>query len=201
MLTFKNAGRDVLNVFRTSSEIIVLDCETTGFASETDRVIQFSGIKFCILNGIMKEKERFDVYINPMFPIPEKITELTGITDEMLSKAKEENEVFPTICAFLGDNPIVCGQNTRFDLRFINAMFERNNRVFEFQMMLDTLEMAKDLVDAKEVPNRKLETLAKHFGVSHGLSFHNAMDDVIACSRLLRVFSEMYKEREEKGYL
>ena len=186
----------VFKVFESSDELVVFDVETTGFSAERDRIIQFSGIKFRILDGNLVEKERFDTYINPGYPLPKKITEITGITDEMLNKAQFEADVFPRIALFLGGSPVSCGHNTSFDVRFIKALYGRNGCEFEPSIVLDTLEMARDLSEGKAGSN-KLGALADYYGVSAGLTFHNSMDDVIACSRLLNVFHEEYKEKAE----
>ena len=190
---------ELLQIFDATTELIVFDVETTGFSAEKNHVIQFSGIKFIISNGEMSEKERFDTYINPSYSLPEKITEVTGITDATLVDAPREREIFSRLHAFVGDAPNVCGHNVSFDIRFITAMYERYGFTFAPCAVLDTLEMARDIAfGSKGLTNNKLGTLASHFGVDYGLTFHNSMDDVIACSRLLRVFLKEYKEREDE---
>lgn len=192
----KNA---VLTLFNASaSELIVFDVETTGFKADCNRVIQFSGIKFSVFDGKMVEKDRISTYINPEFALPEKITEITGITDEMLVDAPKEKEIFPRIKLFLGDDPTVCGHNVGFDIRFMKAMYSRYGCAFEPSVVLDTLEMARDLASDNAFENNRLGTLAKHYGVDYGLTFHNALDDVLACSRLLKIFYEEYMEGEQK---
>ena len=193
----KKTMEAVLKVFKSNDELVVFDVETTGFSAAKERIIQFSGIKFHISNGNLVEKERFDTYINPGYPLPKRITEITGITDEMLERAQYEEEVFPSIALFLGVSPVSCGHNTSFDVRFIKALYERNGCEFEPSIVLDTLEMARDLSEGKAGSN-KLGDLADYYGVSAGLTFHNSMDDVIACSRLLNVFYKEYKEKEEE---
>lgn len=188
---------DLLNVFNSFSELVVLDTETTGFNAEKNRIIQFSGIKFSITEETLVEKERFDTYINPEVLLPEKITEVTGITDAMLVDKPFEREVFPKIHSFLGETTAICGHNTSFDLRFVKAMYARYNEEFNPSVVLDTLEMARDMADLCQSSNNKLCTLAQSLGVDYGLTFHNSMDDVIACSRLLTVFVKEYKEKEK----
>lgn len=189
----KNA---VLKVFSSDTELVVFDVETTGFSSEKDRVIQFSGIKFSISDGIMTEIERFDTYINPGFPLPPKIIEITGITDAVLMKAPLENEVFPKIKDFFGSALVMCGHNVSFDIRFMTAMFGRYGFSFVVEEKLDTLEMARDIAASAGCENNKLGTLAAFYDLDDELTFHNSMDDVIACSRLLEVFCKEYKAKE-----
>ena len=188
---------DLLNVFSSFPELIVLDVETTGFSAEKNRIIQFSGIKFGITDETLVEKERFDTYINPGVLLPEKITEVTGITDALLADKPFESAVFPKIRSFLGKTAAICGHNVPFDLRFITAMYERYGEEYAPIVVLDTLEMARDMTDLCQSSNNKLCTLAQSLGVDYGLTFHNSIDDVIACSRLLTVFVKEYKEKEK----
>ena len=194
----KNA---VLQTFGSETELVVFDVETTGFSSEKDRVIKFSGIKFLISDGTLTEIKRFDTYINPQFPLPEKIIEITGITDDILKDAPLETEIFPQIKDFFGNSLIVCGHNVAFDIRFMTAMFERYGYSFAVSTTLDTLEMARDIAGSAGCENNKLGTLSQFYGVDYGLTFHNSMDDVIACSRLLQVFYKEYKEREDERFV
>lgn len=187
----------VLTAFRTAEEVIVYDTETTGLNAQRDRVIQFSGIKFSIENNALKEKERIDVYINPEYPLPPKITEITGISDDMLVNAAKEPEVFPEIKKFFGEAPVICGHNVSFDNGFLTEMYTRNSETFSPSIILDTLEMSRDITKG-EAGSNKLGDIARMYGVDSDLTFHNALDDVIACSRILFLFYKEYEARDSK---
>lgn len=190
----RKTGENLLNIFTEESEIIVFDTETTGFkATDGDRIIQISALKLRIPD--MFEIDRIDEYINPGFSVSAKITELTGITNEFLSDKPMESEVFPKIFAFFGETPVIAAHNTGFDKRFMEQLYIRNNELFLPKKECDTLEMARDLVPKEEKENNKLGTIAHIFGVDEGLTFHNSMDDVIAASRLLKIFKGEYETR------
>ena len=195
------------NLFMAEKEnrtIVLYDVETTGLNAEKDKVIQLSGIKFRIEGGKAIEIARFDKYINPEIPIPPKITEITGITDDMVFDKQTEKELFPEIADFFGISNVISGYNVaKFDNRFIANMFKRNGSEFKPYCTVDVLEMARDIVDAKDTENFKLGTMASRYGVDEGLTFHNSMDDVIATKDLLVVFLQEYRDTydEDEGLL
>ena len=195
------------NLFKAVDEgktFVLYDVETTGLNAEKDKIIQLSGIKFTVQNGKVVEICRFDKYINPEFPIPPKITEITGITDDMVYDKPTEKELFPEIAEFFGEYNVISGYNVaKFDNRFIQNLYVRNGSEFKPLYTVDVLEMARDCVSDKDVENFKLGTMASHFGVDEGLTFHNSMDDVIATKELLIVFLCEYRSTydEDEGLI
>lgn len=189
----KQAVQEALNI---SDEIIFFDTETTGFSSTNDRIIEIAAIRVQKdAQGEWVEVNRLHRYIRPTFPIPEKITEITGLNDERLSTEAFEHEVFPEIKAFFGLSPnVVCAHNASFDMRFMCSLYERNGETFIPLLVLDTLEMARDLCHGT---SHKLEILAELFGLTDGISFHSALDDTTVTLRLFGIFEKMYNEQSE----
>ena len=177
-------------------EMIIFDTETTGLSPELNHVIQLSAIK-CVIDEECQFHEigRMDTYINPGYPLPKKIIQITGITDDHLAKYPDEITQWPEIYKFFGDSPIVCGHNVPFDVSMLGAMYRRYNKEFD-PVAMDTLRMAQELHRKDEAGSHKLGALAEHFGLDYGLTFHNSMDDVIATMRLLRFFTEEYLEKK-----
>lgn len=176
-----------------SPELIVFDTETTGLKKSVDRIIQLSAVK--LSSETLEEISRLDIYIKPPFEISEKITELTGITNEQLASEKDEKELFPIIKAFFGEDYVTVAYNSKFDIGFMNELYIRNGESgFTPLVDIDVYEMAKELVDKKEVENHKLGTIVAYYGLDSDLSFHNAIDDVIATSRVLKVFKKEYED-------
>jgi hypothetical protein len=175
-------------------DIIVYDLETTGLDAKTASIIQISGIKVRHDGTKFVEIDKMDHYVNPEVPIPAKITEITGITDDMVVDKPTEKELFPTIKAFFGDNFVASGFNiAKFDNRFMEALYARQGEEFKPICTTDVIEMARDNVDKKETTDFKLGTIAGLYGADKGLTFHNAMDDVTATARLLYVFYDEYR--------
>lgn len=178
--------------------VIVCDTETTGLSpSKGDRILEWSAEKIRVGTDYKLEViDAIQVYINPQFPIPPKVSAIHGITDEFISDKPVENEVFDTIYKWMR-NAIVCGHNISFDNRFIADMFERHGKTYEPILVLDTLQAARDLVDSKDVPNNELGTIAKLYGADEGITFHTAKDDVRVCSRVFQIFLDEYAQRAE----
>jgi DNA polymerase-3 subunit epsilon len=119
----------------------VLDLETTG-GSPTD----------CSITEIGAVKVRggeclgtFQTLVNPGRAIPPEITVLTGITQAMVVRAPRVESVLPTFLEFLGD-AVVVGHNVRFDLGFLAAALERDERPRLTNAVVDTVALARRLV-------------------------------------------------------
>ena len=82
---------------------IVLDVETTGLDYTKEKIIEFAGVR--LENG--KITDTFQTLVNPNQKIRKSSMAIHGITDEMLKDAPKEEEIFPKIFEFIGDNPIV----------------------------------------------------------------------------------------------
>lgn len=184
------------NVMDNNEEFILFDVETSGLDSSKDRIIQLSGIKYFPEDGCLEEIERINLYIRPPFEISDKISELTGITNEMLSHEKYEEDVIDKITGFFGNTFSCAAYNSAFDIGFLKALYMRHSLPLKIKYDLDVLAMARDLIDPKDISNYKLGTAAALYGVDKGITFHNSMDDVIVTGRLLQVFYKEYKEKD-----
>ncbi|MCK5520667.1 MAG: DEAD/DEAH box helicase [Candidatus Marinimicrobia bacterium] len=130
---------------------IAFDVETTGLESDMHDIIQFSASRF--INGKLDKTYHF--FCNPGYSIPEHITELTRITDEMVAESVPFIERVEDVREFFGDLPLV-GHNVKFDLKFIAKYgIEPDNPI------LDTLELSR--IYMYYLVDRKLETLADLF--------------------------------------
>ena len=104
-----------------SGEYAVIDFETTGLSAECYRVIEVAAV-------IVRNGEVADSFVQLMHPghrLPFFITELTGITDEMLKGKPSPEAVMPELMRFLGGHPCVA-HNASFDSRFYNAEMRRS---------------------------------------------------------------------------
>ncbi|NMB57655.1 MAG: DEAD/DEAH box helicase [Chloroflexi bacterium] len=113
--------------------IVSLDIETTGLDPVNDAIIEIGAVRF---NGNRVEAE-YSQMINPGRPIPPMITQLTGITDEMVRREPPVKAIIQDFENFVGDCPIL-GHNIRFDLGFLR----RQTRAFEYNDIIDTYELA-----------------------------------------------------------
>lgn len=166
-----------ISITNKLSSYVVIDLETTGLMPDFDEIIEFAGIK--IKDG--KEVERFNTLIKPQYEISAFITELTGITNEMLKDAPSIMEVIDKIIDFIGADVIV-GHNVNFDVNFLydNVMYFKHTALsnnFE-----DTMRLARKLF--KDFPNHRLITCCEKLNKKYYPS-HRAMADVEATQELL----------------
>ena len=157
---------------------VVFDIETTGFSAVTDRIIEIGAVK--VEDG--KITDKFSTFVNPKRPIPFRITELTGITDEMVIDSPDIETILPQFIEFIGDAVLVA-HNASFDVGFIEQNCKRQKIEADFTYV-DTVALARVLLPAL---NRfKLDTVAKALNIS--LENHHRAVDV--------KFVQMLKERE-----
>ena len=167
----------------------VLDLETTGFSATTEKITEV---------GIMKVKEgkvidEFSCFVNPEKHIPERVTEVTNITDEMVKDAETIDKVFPKILEFLGDDQetVVVAHNANFDVGFLKQ--NAKNLGYEFNYTyLDTLSLAKDLFP--NYKKYKLGKIAENLGIKVEVA-HRALDDVDTTVKVFNVMVDMLKEK------
>lgn len=194
----RNAFTVIERAKREHRPLLVFDTETTGLDSKTDTVIQVSAQK--IDPETFKMLDEFDVIINPLRQVSEKITEITGYTNEFLSEQLPEEFVFMDILEFFGEHPIVVGHNVDFDIRFMSECFMRNGKSFHPDDVIDTCRMARQILKkGADVENHRLGTVASYYGVDSDLTFHEAQDDVKATVRIL--VSMLPDERPEEPTL
>ena len=153
-----------------NTTFVVYDTETTGFnAASGDQMIEIGAVK--IQNGTIID--RFDEFINPGRHIPDKITELTEITDEMVKDAGSEEEVTKRFLEWTGDSPMVA-HNAKFDISFIeNAMRKYNLGEFT-NTVIDTLELSRALDQG--FARHSLSALVKRYNVPFDEESHHRAD-------------------------
>ena len=177
-----------------NGEIIFYDLETTGLKATEDYIIQIGALKCrVLLDNSLEITDKTQLYIRPPFALPEKITEITGITDEFLTDKPSYEDVWDEIHEFFGDNPVVSGyNNTSFDDKFMQRMWKMFGCEFTPAASVDVLKCARERVPKKDCSSHKLCDMAAHFGVDDGITFHDAMDDITATKRLFDVFASEY---------
>jgi ATP-dependent DNA helicase DinG len=164
------------------TSIVSLDIETTGLDPANDAIIEIGAIKF---NGNRVEAE-YSQLINPGRPIPPMITQLTGITNEMVRNEPPIKAVIQDFENFVGDSPVL-GHNVRFDLSFL-----RKQRILEFNDVLDTYELAAVLLPTASRYN--LGALGQLLSIPFPAT-HRALDDARATrgvyEKLIRKATEL----------
>ncbi len=158
--------------------IVALDIETTGLDADKDAIIEVGAVRF---KGHRVEAE-WSTLLNPGRRIPPFITQLTGITDQMVLQAPTIRDVASELTNFVGNVPIL-GHNVRFDVGFL-----RKQGLFKGNTIMDTYEMASVLVPSAGRYN--LGALTQSLGVPYPAT-HRALDDAQATRG---VFLRLYEE-------
>lgn len=158
-----------------NGEVIVFDVETTGLSFENDRLTNIAGVK--VRN--MQIVDDINIYVNPEKHIPENITELTGITDEMVKDAPKEAEALKQFMEFCGENPVLVAHNADFDTTMINEVCRRNNIDFSYNY-IDTLIICQAMFpDSKH----KLNNMAKILKLG-SFEHHRADEDALILAKI-----------------
>lgn len=147
---------------------ICFDIETTGLSAARDKITEIGAVK--VENGIITDK--FSTFVNPEMPIPQKITQLTGITDEMVKDAPSQSEAVSAFLEFAGDNVLVA-HNAPFDTSFIAKACEDMGREYNYTS-IDTVAISRAILT--DIKNCKLDTVAKFLRLGE-FNHHRATDD------------------------
>ena len=139
-----------------------------------------------------------DVLINPGTELPDFITELTGVTDEMLADAPHEQDAIHDIVSFMGDADVWAGYNVNFDLEFFRNMADRCKTTLKEKPCLDVLQLARGILKYKEVPNYKLATVTSHLLPDYETQFHSAINDVYATALVMQKLLRMRRDANKR---
>ena len=151
---------------------VVVDIETTGLDPQFDEIIEIGAIKY----ENNKEFGRFESLVKPEEGICQFITELTGITEDMLEDAPSISSVLPKFRTFVG-NDIIIGHNVNFDINFIFDYSKHQSLPTFSNDFVDTMRLSRRLY--KDMPNHKLKTLISCLGVGDTVE-HRALADCIS---------------------
>lgn len=173
-----------------NDEVIIFDVETTGLSFSKDRLTSIAAVKVKNLQNV----DSFETYVNPGMHIPEKITELTGISDETVKDAPDEAEALRKFMEFCGDKPILVAHNANFDTTMINEVCKRNGIEFDYNW-LDTLILCQAMLP--EIGRHKLNYVAKTLKLG-SFEHHRADEDALMLSKIyIELLSRL---KSQRGY-
>lgn len=174
-------------------KLLFFDIETTGFSRKYDYIIELAGI---IYNTETKEEEAvFHEYVKPKKRIPIHITEITGITNQMVADKKPEIDVLRDFIKFIEEHQPeqYVGHNLdAFDLLWLKEKSLFFELSFPDKATIDTLKVARkkkaptSKVTAKGNPSYTQESIAGAYGIIY--EAHSAIADVRA---LIEIFEKM----------
>ena len=168
------------------TDFTVLDLETTGLSPEFDEIIEIGCLRVRELSII----DSFQSLVHPKYEIDEYITELTGITNEMLVSAPTLGEILPSALEFISSD-IVLGHNVNFDINFLyDASSDILNKPFKNDY-LDTMRLSRRILP--ELPHHRLKDLVSYFNIATSgehRSFCDCESTLLCYQHLLDIASQ-----------
>ncbi len=162
-----------------------IDIETTGLGPEKARIIEIGAVKY--VDGV--QTEVFSTLINPQTAgIPERITELTGITDDMVKDAPCEAEAMRSLLRFLEGEEVLLGHNIPFDFSFLKVAAGRLGETFEYKG-LDTLVMAR--LCHPDAPSKTLAAMCEMYDITNERA-HRAYEDACTAAELFLLMEKKF---------
>ncbi len=170
---------------------VVFDFETTGFnAGGADSIIEVGAVK--LKDGVIIE--RYDELINPGRALPQKIIDVTNITDEMLIGKDNEENAIKRFIEWFGDCPMVA-HNAKFDVSFLEMAYKKYNLGTFTNPVIDTLELSRTMDNT--YARHSLSALVKRYEVPWDESAHHRGDYDAEGTAL--VFHKMLKKLSNRN--
>ncbi len=170
------------------AEVVCFDLETTGLDCENERIIEIGA---CIVKE-GQVTETFGTFVDPCRPIPDKITEITGINDKMVEGAPGEEEALKSFFSFVGGRMLVA-HNASFDMSFLKTACRRCGMKEAFELpCTDTMALSQTLLP--DLARHRLDSLTKYFKLPK-FNHHRAVDDTVALARIYLRLIEMLEEQ------
>ena len=175
----ESGGLELARVDLAELEFAVIDLETTGWSPEAAAITEVAAVR--VRGG--RRLGEFASLVNPGVPVPPGIEDLTGISDWMLAAAPGPAAVLPGLLAF-AEGCVLVAHNAPFDIGFLIAACAECGLAWPGFTVLDTVMLARRVMDPDEVPDCKLGTLARFFRARTAPS-HRALADARATADVL----------------
>ena len=182
-------GRDK-SLIKYPESYVVLDIETTGFSADNDEIIELSALRV-VDNKVVDE---FSELVNPMRYVSPYITNLTGITPQMLQNAEKIPDVLKRFVEFVSDSMIM-GHNVNFDIGFIDNKLKKHFNTNFDNDYIDTLKIARKMLP--NLKSKKLGMIAQHFNFNTD-GMHRGLKDCIVTKMCYQKFLQMHREEQLK---
>lgn len=169
----------------------VIDLEMTGLNAKTDAILEVGAVRVrdgeavCNYSAILKTGRT----------LPQKVVELTGITEQMAEEGREPEKAMEEFFSFLGED-ILVGQNVIFDYSFLKQWAVNHGFAFE-RNAVDTLKLARIFLPAEQKKN--LESLCAYFAIERR-NAHRALDDALETWQILERMKAVYGAEHEEAF-
>lgn len=166
---------------------VCFDLETTGLDPLYNEIIEIGALK------VRDEKvaERFMEFIHPQEEISQMITNLTGITNEMVANARPADAVISDFLEFCEDDVLI-GHNVGFDYSFMKSGASNLGLTFE-KFGIDTFKIAQRTL--KSLPSKSLSSLCEYYQIENKAA-HRAYYDALATAKLYQTLAHYFENED-----
>ena len=169
-------------------EYVVIDLEMTGLNAKKDVILETGAVR--VRNG--KNIECYTALLKPGRVLPEEVSALTGITQEMASEGREPEDAMPEFFDFIGEDVLV-GQNIIFDYSFLKQWAVNHGFSFE-RKAVDTLKLSRKFLPCEQ--KKDLGSLCVYFDIERR-NAHRALDDAIETWQIFEELKKRYSGESE----
>ena len=170
---------------------VCFDLETTGLDPLYNEIIEIGALK--VRDG--KVAERFMEFIHPQEEISQMITNLTGITNEMVANARPADAVISDFLEFCEDDVLI-GHNVGFDYSFMKSGASNLGLTFE-KFGIDTFKIAQRTL--KSLPSKSLSSLCEYYQIENKAA-HRAYYDALATAKLYQTLAHYFESQNPKVF-
>lgn len=170
----------------------VIDLEMTGLNAKTDAILEVGAVR--VRGGAIADT--YSALLRTDRELSEKVTALTGITDEMVQAGCEPKQAMTEFFSFVGED-ILVGQNLIFDYSFLKQWAINHNLTFE-RSAVDTLKLARRFLPPEQ--KKDLESLCIYFQIEREYA-HRALEDAIETYRVFEKIKENYGADNEEVFV
>ena len=179
--------RRMFRLLEGGGTFVAFDTETTGLSPQTATIIEIGAVKFNS-SGIIG---KFNTLINPGFHIPSRITDLTGISDQMVKDKPLIKDILGDFLDFLDDS-IIIGHNVQFDLRFLHSECQKNGFKYPLNQVIDNLRFSRWAFSGESKFNQEIMAERLNIKIKEA---HRAYDDAFVCGN---IFLSLIKHTADK---
>ena len=165
---------------------VAFDLETTGLRPKYDKILEIGAVKV----ECGEVTGTYETFIDSGVEIPPRITELTGITQEMVAGSPGIREAVEGFLDFSGES-VLLGHNILFDYSFMKRNVVNLGGTYE-RRGLDTLAISR--LCLPQLSGKSLDKMAVHYGIPQE-QHHRALDDALTAARLYERLREEFGER------
>ena len=186
----------IIDFFDKYDRLVLFDTETTGLSYSRDEIIEFSAVVLERQDGQVAVVQQYDelISLSPGGSVPEKIQQLTGITDQDIrERGLPKTRVCRDIAQMIGGNTLLLAYNAHFDLSFLYYMLLRDGdpMILKGKDKLDLLTVYRD---RHSYPHKLCSAIDTYGLAGKVVNSHRAIDDVLAT---VAVMEEMIAERDD----